>query len=106
MNLSVPESLKFLNPNKGAYIFIHNITDLPQTVIPITIASNSETSIGLSRTFYDLQPTPYSNCDKNLNDPKYFKSKSFRLIFESGNQYNKNLCFIQCFQNIVIQKCG
>ena len=106
LNLSVPESLKFLNPNKGAYIFIHNKTDPPQAILPVTISTNTETNIGLSRTFYELQPKPYSICDKNTNDPNYFKSKSFRLIHQSGNEYSKDLCLFQCYQNIAIQECG
>ncbi|RMZ98760.1 amiloride-sensitive sodium channel subunit gamma [Brachionus plicatilis] len=106
LNLSVPDSLKFLNPNSGSLIFIHNQTTYPMLVSPATVAPKTETNIALSRTFYELETKPYSDCDKNTKDPNYFESKAYKLVHKYLDLYSQISCYYQCFQIFLIQTCG
>ncbi|RNA23244.1 amiloride-sensitive sodium channel subunit beta [Brachionus plicatilis] len=106
LNLSVPDSLKFINPNIGGIIFIHNHTTHPTVVDPVTLSPNTETNIALSRTFYELKEKPYSNCDKNTNDKNYFKSVPYYLIHNYTKGYSQMMCTYQCLQLILIKECS
>ncbi|RNA25968.1 acid-sensing ion channel 5, partial [Brachionus plicatilis] len=43
LNLSIPEGLKYLNPNLGGLIYIHNHTTYPTLVDPVTVPLKTET---------------------------------------------------------------
>ena len=106
LNISVPDSLRLLNPNSGGYIFIHNQTNLPMMVDPLTFSPKTETNIALYRTFYQLTEKPYSNCQKENNFDSFLKSKGYKFDNNYQNEYTQLLCFSSCFQNLLIENCG
>ena len=52
-----------------------------------------------------MLPRPYSNCEIDSN---YLLTQSnlefYNLIDQSGYEYTRQLCFIQCYQNFIIKK--
>lgn len=106
LNISVHEGLKFMNPNLGAVIFIHNHTTYPMIVDETTVAPKFETNIAVSRTFYQSQPKPYSNCDGNTHDKNNYDSELYKLVHENTKEYSHILCYYQCIQKHLIDKCN
>ncbi|RNA26674.1 acid-sensing ion channel 1 isoform X2 [Brachionus plicatilis] len=106
LNVSVPDSLKFINPNSGALIFVHNHTTSPFMVDPIAVSPRTETNIALARTFYESQPKPYSKCDEKTNDINSYDSEYFKIVHKNTKGYSQALCVYQCFQKLFIDKCN
>ncbi|RNA34522.1 amiloride-sensitive sodium channel subunit beta [Brachionus plicatilis] len=105
LNISVTQKLKFMNPSTGAVIFIHNHTTYPMMVDTITLAPKTETSISLSRTFYESKQKPYSNCDAKTNDMNSYNSEYYKLVHENTKAYGQTLCIHQCIQKFFIENC-
>ncbi|RNA34517.1 amiloride-sensitive sodium channel subunit beta [Brachionus plicatilis] len=106
LNVSVPDSLKFMNPNSGALIFVHNHTTYPLMVDPIAVSPKTETNIALARTFYESQPKPYSKCDENTNDINSYDHEYYKIVHKNAKGYSQALCVYQCFQKLFIDKCN
>ena len=106
LNISVPSSLKFLNPSSGGLIFIHNHTTYPPLVDPIAISPKTETNIAISRTFYKSQKKPYSFCDGNTDDIGNYDSEYYKIVHKNVKEYSQTLCVYQCLQKHFIDKCN
>lgn len=52
LNKGIDGGFEFMNGNLGAILLIHNRNTYPMMVDEITVAPETETNIGLSRTFY------------------------------------------------------
>lgn len=105
LNVSIDNGLKFMNGNLGALLLIHNQSTYPTTVDEITIGPKTETNIGLSRTFFESQPKPFSSCDGNTNDKNSFDSEFFKLVHEKNEGYSQKLCVFQCYQKEYLNRC-
>ena len=71
----------------------------------ILVSPGFQTNIALNREFNFMLPRPFSECEIDLNSPK-FRSNSdlYNFIVNSNYQYSQSLCFMQCLQEIVIKK--
>ena len=106
LNISVPETIKFLNPSSGAIIFIHNQSLYPLMVSEVSASPNFETNIAFSRVYYESQEKPYSSCDSKANDINSHDSDIFKLVHANTKKYSQTLCVFQCFQKLVIENCN
>ena len=105
------ESLKTINSfngGMGAVIRIGNSSYLT-SYIPgdgIKVSTGHATSISLKRSFKFILPKPYSNCLIDNQTNSGFQSSLFELIQNSAYKYTQPLCFMQCFQRIILLKCN
>ncbi|CAF0885554.1 unnamed protein product [Brachionus calyciflorus] len=106
LNISVHDELKFLSPNYGAIVIIHNNTVNPFVQEGITLSPKIESNIALTKTFFSSQPKPYSDCDGKTDDPNEYNSELFKLIHKNGGGYSQFLCLGLCFQRSIVNKCG
>ena len=61
--------------------------------------------IAVERQFHSILPKPYSDCEIDLNSPKFIPNFDiYNLIGRSEYVYSQQLCFSQCAQNYLIQK--
>ncbi|RNA15320.1 amiloride-sensitive sodium channel subunit gamma [Brachionus plicatilis] len=104
LNISLSESLKFMNPNTGALISVHNQTAYP--LDELTVGPKTETNIALSRTFYESQPKPYSKCDGKTNDVNSYDSEYYKIVHKNTKGYSQTLCVYQCIQKFFIDGCS
>ncbi|RNA15318.1 amiloride-sensitive sodium channel subunit beta [Brachionus plicatilis] len=105
LNVSMHKDLKFMNPNLGAVVLIHNHTTYPSMVDPIAVSPKTETNIALSRTFYESQSKPFSKCDGKTNDVNSYDSEYYKIVHENTKGYSQTLCIYQCIQKFFIDEC-
>jgi hypothetical protein len=71
----------------------------------ILLSPGLKTNIVVEREFKSILPKPYSNCEIDSN---YLLPQSnlefYNLIDQSGYEYTRQLCFIQCYKNFIIKK--
>ena len=104
------EDLKFFNSKlgTGALIRIENNSFLSDSQYSegIRVSPGFETSISIDRLFKFNLPKPYSNCDIDNTAPKEFDSYLYKKIANSTYNYNQQLCFTQCLQQLAIDTCN
>ncbi|CAF0868590.1 unnamed protein product [Brachionus calyciflorus] len=106
LNTSVPDEIRFVSPNYGAMIIIHNVTDDPFQIEGITVGPRTETNIALNRNIYSSMPKPYSECDANTNDPLAYDSELYKLVHNNTKGYSQVLCMGICAQRLYVKQCG
>ncbi|CAF1010992.1 unnamed protein product [Brachionus calyciflorus] len=106
LNISVHDELKFLSPNYGAIVMIHNNTINPFVQEGITLSPKTESNIALTKSVFSSQPKPYSDCDGNTDDPNAYNYELFKLIHKNGGGYSQFLCLGLCVQRSVVNKCN
>ena len=95
----------------GAIIKIENnsyLVDNGYELENIRVAAGLETFIKVHRSFEFSLPRPYSNCDiPNEEEASYLEENFFyRLFLDSPYQYTRQGCFVQCYQQRLIQTCN
>ena len=71
----------------------------------ILVSAGSFTNIMVEREFKSILPQPYSNCEIDSNTPRFIPNMDFyNLILKSNYEYTQKFCFLQCYQNYIIQK--
>ena len=72
----------------------------------IFASAGSISNIVVDREFKSILPKPYSNCEiDSSNLPQFIQGLDlYNLISHSGYEYTQQLCFVQCYQNYVIDK--
>ena len=71
----------------------------------IKISAGLQTDIVVERSFKFMLPSPYSNCKVNSDTSTTEGSDIFVLIAQSAYEYSQQLCFVQCYQQMVIRDC-
>ena len=91
---------------RGVHVVVHNRSIFPLVSSQgIDIQTGSATNIGVSRTFYENLPSPYSDCRDNLTvintDSIYYKTTS-----NVSEKYDHKLCYkIYLLLNVIIPNC-
>ena len=106
LNISVTDELKFMSSSLGALLFVHNHTTNPMLVDSIALKPKTETNIAVSRTFYQSERKPFSNCDGETDDINSHNSEYYKIVHENSKTYTQALCFHQCIQKYFIDNCG
>ena len=70
----------------------------------ILLSPGLKTNMVVEREFKSILPKPYSNCEIDSNDSTQSNLEFYNLIDQSGYEYTRQLCFIQCYQNFIIKK--
>ena len=71
----------------------------------ILILPGTLTHVAVNRELRSLQPKPYSDCEIDSNSPKFIQGLDlYNLIAQSNYLYTQELCFIQCYQEFLIDK--
>jgi len=71
----------------------------------ILILPGTLTHVAVNRELKSLQPKPYSDCEIDSNSPKFIQGLDlYNLIAQSNYLYTQELCFIQCYQEFLIDK--
>lgn len=89
---------------KGARILVHNRTTYPQFFNGIMIPSGSQAYVQVDRVFSSHMEQPYSDCVRNIDEN--YPSKFVKILLKTGYAYTQQLCFMACYQNVVIKQCG
>ncbi|CAF0748556.1 unnamed protein product [Brachionus calyciflorus] len=94
----------------GMRVIIHN-----QSLIPfsdeqgIDVSVGQQTNIGISRTFIDRLPYPYSYCIDNFTSEENLKRNKFFLVildrYPEMTDYSRLYCFKACFQEFIMKNC-
>ena len=102
------EQLETLFPNRGIHIRVFNYTSHPTFSEGYEAPIGYETNMMFSRTFKEVLPYPFSDCliDTYANPPTAHDSAIYNLILQSKYSYSQKYCFVQCYQKMVIDKCG
>ena len=95
----------------GAVIRIENNSYLIDTSLVdknIRVMPGTDVSIKISRSFQFSLPKPYSTCDIPNDDQDMFIRTNyfFRLFANSIYQYTREACYVQCWQQNLINKCS
>ena len=105
--VNVYQKLNALTNRLGAVIRVGNSSY--STYYPalsgILVAPGFQTNIAVDREFKTILTKPYSNCDIDSNSPQFMQGLDvYNLISQSDYEYTQQLCFIQCYQKIHIEK--
>jgi hypothetical protein len=106
----------FTSKSRGAIVRIENntyLTDNSFGSADIHLASGRKFWLKIKRSFEFSLPKPYSNCDipndqnesDNNNDLQTLYS-IFSLFSHSAYQYTREACFVQCYQQRLVQNCN
>ena len=69
------------------------------------ISPGFKTNIIVQRTFEEILPKPYSECDAiNPDDPSY--ADVYARILALNYDYTQQLCYTDCFHKSLIDTCG
>jgi len=99
----------------GAIIRIENnsyLVDNSLQNFDIQVWGGSNPTIGIHRSFEFSLPKPYSNCDipndiDSSQQEEFIRTYSlYGLFAQSQYQYTREACFVQCYQQRIIQKCN
>lgn len=97
----------------GFKIIIFNQTEDINHIVgfrKISIPTNLETNIAMTRQYVEKLKTPYSKCEINDNEPvnkELFKrSEFYQLVAAKNKTYRQKSCYRNCLQKIVVKKCG
>ena len=94
------------NGGLGALVRIDNVTSFVDHLNDgILISTGVITSLVLKEELKYKLPEPYSTCNLD-NDRPSFDSYLYNLIANSRYNYTQTFCLIQCFQQLVIEKCN
>ena len=104
--------LRLLVPNKtnkftfssldGLLLVVHNNTDKPDFDNAVFLSLNTETSIGIKRTFIHKYPSPYSECQ----DTSSYDSYLFKKTLEANDKYTQVYCYKLCLEELIIENCN
>ena len=85
-------------------LFIHNQTTLPESTNPIFLKPNTLTYIGLSQSFSQFTPDPYSSCEdlSSFN----FDRTYYNATISSSLAYTQSTCLDVCIAQQIIAQCG
>ena len=73
----------------------------------IVIAPGYQTKVAIYRSFVNMLPRPYSNCELELAEiNKHLSVKLVNLIHNSSYKYTQQLCYEQCYQMNLISECN
>ena len=72
----------------------------------ITLDGGTINYMSIQRKFSFKIARPYSECDIDNDSPRHFDSVYYNRILNSPYQYSQEFCFIECFQDNVLQKCN
>ena len=93
--------------SNGFYVAITNNSIKPIIKYEgIEVSPGEVTNIGIKRSFYYKQPSPYSNCRDNVetssSSDSYFYIQTAKI-----SKYTRNLCYEVCFQyDYLIPNCN
>ena len=91
----------------GFYLAVTNNTN--KAIIKyegIEIAPGTVTNVGITRSFYYKQPSPYSDCRDNVDSSSSSDSLYYKYTVLIG-KYTRNQCYEICFQyKYAIPNCG
>jgi hypothetical protein len=94
--------------NDGMIVFVHN-QSAPVHMLNhgVLVSTNTETNIGIKRTFLKRLPEPHGTCIENLGKHAIFNSYLFDYIVRYLNvTYSQQLCFNLCMQAIIQASCN
>jgi hypothetical protein len=88
----------------GIQMFVHNSSSQPIIDAQgIGLSVGYHTDIVLTKTVYNKQPAPYSDC---LDTQDTFDSDLFRSTVSITGTYEQKFCLQLCFQRYLINSCG
>ena len=71
------------------------------------IAPGYQTYLAIYRSYVNMLPRPYSNCELELAEiNKHLSVKLVNLIHNSSYKYTQQLCYEQCYQMNLISECN
>ncbi len=108
-NLSTFNS--FMRKSSGAILRIENnsyLTDNSFGEKNIQLASGSDVTIRVHRSFEFSLEEPYSNCEipNDSQDTGVKTNFFYRLFAKSPYQYTRQACLVQCWQQSLIENCN
>ncbi|CAF0718054.1 unnamed protein product [Brachionus calyciflorus] len=106
LNTTISKGISIPIRTLGAVVFIHEFGSSPYSVEGQTIAPGFETNIALHRTSTTLIPKPYSDCDKDTDNPDKYSSELFKDIHNLSFNYSQNACFDLCFHREMLKECS
>lgn len=93
-----------LSTENGAHVLVHNKSDFPAFFDGISVASGTKTNIQIERVFTYHLEKPYSACVKNIDEN--YPSKLVKTMLQRGYKYTQQNCFLACYQDRSLEKCG
>ena len=74
----------------------------------LSISTNTETNIGLSKTLVSKYSKPYSECELDLHtsNNETINSGLYRLSFERNKTYSKRNCLEDAYRRVVYDICN
>jgi len=104
----------FTSKTWGAIVRIENNTYLTDNSFgsgDIHLASGRKFWLKIKRSFEFSLPKPYSNCDipnndDSNNDQLQALYSIYTLFARSAYQYTREACFVQCYQQRLVQNCN
>ena len=85
--------------SNGFYVSISNDSSQPMIKYEgIEISPGHVTNIGITRTFYEKLPSPYSECRPNPLEPALSTDSYYYKLTVDMGIYKQNQCFEICFQ--------
>ena len=94
--------------NRGFYVVVHNQSYSPlMDNEGVYVSIGRETNIGIDRSLYSRQKSPYSNCIVDPTSNKSSSSDLYQLILnEMGEKlYRQVFCYKLCYQVSVVNNC-
>lgn len=95
--------------SRGFYVIVHN-----QSYTPIMdnegvyVSVGTETNIGVERSFYSKQSSPYSSCIDDPTSSSSSTSTLYQLILNAlgEKRYRQSYCYKLCYQIAVVNNCS
>ncbi len=92
------------------YVIVHNNSYIPLTKYEgVKAQAGTTTDIGITRTFVNRLPSPYSSCRKDVSTYSSDDSFYYKYILTTMNnmtKYTQKLCYQVCYQDLVNQQCN
>ena len=85
--------------DNSSYLTDHNVDG-------VKISAGFHHNIAVERSFKFMLPIPYSNCEVDRHSSKTSGSDLYRLITDTEYEYTQQLCFLQCYQKMVVLECN
>ncbi|CAF0734924.1 unnamed protein product [Brachionus calyciflorus] len=94
----------------GMRVIIHNQTSIPfSDEQGLDISVGHQTNIGISRTFIDRLPYPYSSCINNFTSKENLRTNQFFLLilekYPKMTKYSRLYCLKTCLQEFILKYC-
>jgi hypothetical protein len=100
--VGLPAIIEMFTKGLGALVFVHSANTSLMSLSGVSIGTNAETNIVVSRLEVQKLSSPYSECDIVTSSD----SSLYELIKSNGYDYRQSDCIIQCFQKTLIETCG